>query len=169
MWGKVRTFAHCEFGSLPFAAKKMQFTGKIQARMDAKGRVFFPADFRKEMGAGELRFVLKRDVYQPCLVIYPYATWAAEVAELRNRLNRWVPSEAMVLRQFLSDAEVFTLDANGRFIVPRRFQETCGLTKSVAFIGLDDRIELWSAPRADEPFLGAEEFSDALQRLMRNG
>lgn len=147
----------------------MLFTGKIQARLDAKGRVFFPAEFRREMGDAMLRLVLKQDVFQPCLVIYPYTAWEREVETLRLHLNRWAPDEAMVLRQFLSEVEVFVLDANGRFIVPKRFQDACGMTsRSVAFIGLDDRIELWDSAQVEKSFLSASAFGETLQKLMRS-
>lgn len=144
----------------------MQFTGQIQARMDAKGRLFFPAEFRRQVGGAEPRFVLKRDVYQPCLVIYPFAAWEAEVAALRQRLNRWKAQEAMLFRQFLSDVEVFGLDANGRFLVPRRFLALLGETRHVTFLGVDDRIELWDAARTAEPFMAPADFSAALEQAM---
>ena len=146
----------------------MQFSGKIQAKMDAKGRLFFPADFRRQADADEEKqcYVLKQDAFQPCLVIYPHSSWEQEVEELRSRLNRWNPKEAMLFRQFLSDVEVFTLDANGRFIVPRRFQPLLGTERKAVFLGLDDRIELWDAARTTAPFLSTDEFTESLQQLM---
>lgn len=143
----------------------MQFTGKIEARMDAKGRLFFPAEFRRQFDDAEQRFILKRDAYEPCLVVYPYEAWENEVGELRQHLNHWDPQEAMVLRQFMADVEVFMLDAAGRFIVPKRFQPLCGEARKVAFLGLGDRIELWPASEATT-FMPAEDFSRALQQLM---
>lgn len=98
----------------------MRFTGTIDAKLDAKGRVFLPSDFRKQLAESDPRLVLKRDVYQPCLVIYPYAVWNAEVDALRAKLNRWDPRQAMLFRQFLANVEVFTLDGNGRFLISRK-------------------------------------------------
>ena len=50
----------------------MRFTGSIDAKVDEKGRVFVPSSFRKilqrEDAAG---LVLRRDVFQRCLVLYP--------------------------------------------------------------------------------------------------
>ena len=44
----------------------MRFTGTIEAKADAKGRVFFPAMFRKVLAsAGEEQLVLSRDAFQP--------------------------------------------------------------------------------------------------------
>lgn len=143
----------------------MRFTGTIYAKLDAKGRVFFPSAYRKSLGGGEMRFVLKRDVFQPCLVIYPYDVWEQEVGELQARLNRWNPAEAMLLRQFLSDVEVFALDANGRFLIPKRFKAV-GLRQEVAFVGLDDRIEVWDKTALENAFLEAGDFRSGLQEIM---
>ena len=49
----------------------MRFLGNIEAKMDTKGRAFLPATFRKVLqGGGDERLVLRKDVFQPCLVLY---------------------------------------------------------------------------------------------------
>ena len=43
----------------------IQFLGNIEAKADAKGRVFIPATFRKQLqAASEEKLVLRKDVYQ---------------------------------------------------------------------------------------------------------
>lgn len=144
----------------------MKFTGKISAKLDAKGRVFFPAAFRKLLAEGEGEFVLRRDVYQPCLVIYPISVWEEEVGLLRQRLNRWNPKEAMVFRQFMADAETMSLDASGRFLLSRRLLDIAQISKELVFIGVDDRIEVWSKELTEQSFLSAEDFGQSLENLM---
>lgn len=47
----------------------MRFLGNVEAKTDAKGRAFLPAVFRKVLSAsGEENLVLRKDVFQPCLV-----------------------------------------------------------------------------------------------------
>ena len=144
----------------------MKFTGKISAKLDVKGRVFFPAVFRKLLAEGDVEFVLRKDVYQPCLVIYPIAVWDEEVALLRQKLNRWNPKEAMVFRQFMSDAEMITLDSSGRFLLPKRLTEIANISKELVFVGVDDRIEIWSKEQMTRPFLSPEDFGNSLAQLM---
>ena len=145
----------------------MTFTGTIEARVDAKGRVFFPAQFRKQLAAGTERFVLARDVFQPCLVVYPYAVWQAEVDALSARLNRWDRTQAMILRQFQCDVEVFELDASGRFLIPRRYLAAAEIGQDVRFIGLGDRLELWSVAQAEAAFMPPADFAQALEAALR--
>ena len=48
----------------------MRFLGNIEAKIDAKGRAFLPATFRKVLQTEkEERLVLRKDVFQPCLVL----------------------------------------------------------------------------------------------------
>lgn len=147
----------------------MRFSGTIPARTDAKGRVFFPSVYRRLLSAEEQEFVLRRDVYEPCLVVYPRKVWEREVDGLRRRLNRWNPREAMLLRQFMADAEVFGLDANGRFLIPKRLLQAAGIVHELVFVGMDDRLELWSKERMERPFVEAADFGAALEKLMTDG
>ena len=150
-----------------FLEVNMRFIGTTDAKLDAKGRVFLPSDFRKQLAGSDQQLVLKRDAYQPCLTLFPYSIWNAEVDALRSRLNRWDPQQAMVFRQFLADVEVITLDSNGRFIVPRQHIEACGFTdRTVRFIGVDDRIELWGVQKMQNCFLPSDSYGQALAELM---
>lgn len=94
----------------------MRFLGNIEAKIDAKGRAFLPATFRKILqAAGEEGLVLRKDVFQSCLVLYPESVWNEQMDAMRQRLNRWNKQQQQVFRQFVSEVELITLDGNGRF------------------------------------------------------
>ena len=136
----------------------MRFLGNIEARTDSKGRVFLPSVFRKVLQAsGEEALVLRKDVFQPCLVLYPQSVWDWQLDELKTRLNRWNPEHQQMLRQFVYDVEMITLDSNGRFIIPKRYQELANIESGVRFIGMDDTIEIWGMEQ-DMPLLATEDF-----------
>ncbi len=146
-----------------------RFLGNIEAKTDAKGRVFIPATFRKQLqAASEESLVLRKDVFQDCLVLYPESVWFRTQNELRCRLNKWDARQQAVFRQFVSDAEVVVPDANGRILIPRRYLQMAGIRGDVRFIGMDDTIEVWAKERADAPFLQAEDFSQALQEALKD-
>lgn len=148
----------------------MRFIGNIEARTDAKGRVFLPAVFRKELQAsGEDSLVLRKDVFQSCLVLYPASVWNEQMDVLRSRLNRWNATHRQIFRQFVSDAEVMSIDANGRILLPRRYLAMAGITQSVRFIGMGDTIEIWSSEALQTPFMDSAEFGAALETLMHGG
>jgi MraZ protein len=86
--------------------------------------------------------------------------------ELRERLNRWDPTHQMVFRQFVSDVEIITLDANGRFLIPKRYLKMAHIEQDVRFIGMDNTIEIWAKEMADKPFMAPETFEKELQKIM---
>lgn len=145
----------------------MRFLGNIEAKTDAKGRVFLPAVFRKQLqAASEERLVLRKDVHQQCLVLYPESVWFATQEELRQRLNKWNARHQMIFRQFVSDAEVVVPDGNGRILLPKRYLQMAGIADEVRFIGMDDAIEIWAKERTEQPFMSPDEFSQALDELL---
>ena len=145
----------------------MRFLGNIEAKTDAKGRAFLPATFRKVLqGGGDERLVLRKDVFQSCLVLYPESVWNEQMDALRRRLNRWNRQHQEVFRQFVSEAEVLTLDGNGRFLIPKRYLRMADIEQDVKFIGMGDTIEIWNCQRAEQQQLSPEEFGAALEMLM---
>lgn len=144
--------------------------GNIEARTDAKGRVFLPAVFRKVLQSeGVEQLVMRKDVHEQCLVLYPDVVWNRQMDQLRSRLNRWNRQHQQIFRQFVSDVEPVALDGNGRFLISRRYQEMAGIDQAVRFIGVGDTIEVWAASGCEEPFMEAGAFSEALARLMDDG
>lgn len=146
----------------------MRFLGNIEAKTDAKGRAFLPAVFRKVLQAsGEERLVMRKDVFQTCLVLYPESVWNVQMDELRNKLSRWNKREQQIFRMFVSDVEILSLDGNGRFLIPKRYMKMADIDQNIKFVGVDNTIEIWSNDRL-EPFMEPEEFSSALEEIMNN-
>lgn len=144
----------------------MRFSGTVSAKVDAKGRVFFPSSFRRQLAAGDDELVLRKDVYQPCLVVYPRSAWDHEVDDLTRRLNRWNPAEAMLLRQFLASAEPLSIDAAGRILLNKQRLAEAAISHELVFIGVDDRVEIWSAEQATAVTAPTADFAAGLEAAM---
>lgn len=148
----------------------MRFLGGIEARIDAKGRVFLPSVFRKVLqGLGEERLVLRRDVFQSCLVLYPESVWNGQMDDMRLKLNRWNKTHQQIFRQFVSEAETVVLDGNGRFLISKRCLQAAGISTDVRFIGMGDSIEIWSSEACDSAMMDPEQFGNILEELMDSG
>ena len=144
----------------------MRLLGNIEAKTDSKGRVFLPSGFRKTLqGEGE-SLILRKDVYQPCLSLYPESSWNDLMDTFRSRLNRWNPRHQQIYRQYLSDVEVVSPDSSGRILIPRRLLESAGITQGIRFIGMGDYIEIWSSDHVERSFIDQAAFVDELEQLM---
>ena len=129
----------------------IRFIGEYPAKTDAKGRVFLPAAFRKVLDAeGEQGLVLRQDVFQRCLVLYPESVWGAQLEDLRGKVNQWNSKQQMLLRMFEADAEPVELDSQGRLLISKRKLQYAGIEGDVRFLSMVDRIEIWSKQALEE-------------------
>lgn len=148
---------------------RMRFLGNIEAKADAKGRAFLPSVFRKVLQSfGDGNLVLRKDVFQPCLVLYPESVWNNQMDSLRSHLSRWNAVHQQIFRQFVSDVEILNLDNNGRFLIPKRYLKMTGIGQNVKFIGMGDTIEIWPNDDEGKPFMDAQSFSKALEMIMNS-
>jgi len=168
MWGIVGENVYLCTQTYKIKEVRMRFLGNIEAKTDAKGRAFLPATFRKMLlSGGDGRLVLRKDVFQPCLVLYPESIWNEQMDAMRTRLNRWNKQHQQVFRQFVSEVELVTLDGNGRFLIPKRYLKMADIVQDIKFIGMGDTIEIWSNQKAEEQQMKPEEFGLALEELMK--
>ena len=145
----------------------MRFLGNIEAKTDTKGRAFLPAVFRKVLQAsGEENLVLRKDVFQKCLVIYPESVWNERLDQLKQQLRPWKQAHQQMFRQFVSEAEVVTLDGNGRFLISKRLQKIAEIDQDIQFIGMDDTIEIWSPTNLEKTLKTDEEFGIEFEDIM---
>ena len=142
------------------------FLGKIDAKLDAKGRVFVPAVFRKVLSEEEReRVVVRMEADEKYLVVYPESVWNRQVMELQSKLNEWDSDDQMLLMQFVGDAEVLEFDAQGRVLLPKRLQSRMVLENEIVFVGMVDKIAMWSKSAYEAQFAVKEKLSERLKKL----
>ncbi len=120
------------------------FIGDFDSRADAKNRVVLPAAFKRELeGQEEVRLVIRKDIFENCLNIYPFPVWEAMMADLRSRLNPYDRRHAQFMREQQRSTCEASLDGNGRLLIPQRLLDAIGADKELTLLGVDDHIELW--------------------------
>ena len=147
----------------------MRFLGNIEAKTDAKGRAFLPAVFRKVLQASsEECLVLRKDVFQKCLVLYPESVWNERLDLLKTQLKPWKQAHQQIFRQIVSEAEVVALDGNGRFLISKRLQKIAEIDQDIQFIGMDNTIEIWSPKNLQETLKPEEDFGIEFENIMNS-
>ena len=146
---------------------RMRFLGNIEAKTDTKGRAFLPAVFRKVLQAsGEENLVLRKDIFQKCLVLYPESVWNERLDMLKNQLRLWKQTHQQMFRQFVSEAEVVNLDGNGRFLISKRLQKVAEIEQDIQVIGMDDTIEIWAPQNLELTLKSEEDFGKEFEQIM---
>lgn len=122
----------------------LNLLGEYDVRLDAKGRLVLPSGLKKQL-ADQLSkgFVINRDVFRPCLVLYPFEVWEA-TSRMLGRLNRFVEKNMDFIRRFTSGATHLELDGSGRLLLPKALMDDPKLGKELKLVGLGDRVEVWS-------------------------
>lgn len=104
-----------------------------------------PSAFKKQMPATAAeKFVVKRDVFEQCLVMYPIEEWERQNKIIRRNTNPYNKEHSRFLRMFYQGTAELILDSNNRFLVPRRLMEIAGINKEAILAGQYGKIELWS-------------------------
>jgi len=94
------------------------FIGDYTAKVDAKGRIVLPSAFKKQLDpAANERFVVKKDVFEKCLVLFPMDEWERQVAIIRSKLNPYNKEHNRFLRGFYKVTAELALDSNNRILI----------------------------------------------------
>ena len=121
------------------------FIGEHICKVDSKGRIMLPSAFKKQMPAGvEERFVIKPDVYESCLVMYPIEEWERLNKIIRRNTNPFNKEHERFLRLFNDGKAELVLDANSRLLIPKRLLDYAKANEEVLLEGRDGKIDVWS-------------------------
>ena len=135
--------------------------------MDSKGRMIFPSAFKNQMesSAGD-HFVVRRDIFENCLVLFTADDWNVQMKKIRSRINPYNREHNRFLRNFFKGTAEVALDASNRLLIPRKLLELAGIEKEVVLAGQDGRIEIWAAQRYEAIDMPVDDFADLAEKLM---
>jgi MraZ protein len=144
------------------------FIGKYDARLDVKGRVFIPSAYRKLLSGDEKdRLVMRRDVENECIVLFPESVWTRKVEDFKAKLDEWDPQDQLLLMQFVSDAEWLDVDAQGRILLSKKHLMSIGVdTLDVQFVGMVDRFAVWNPEKYEKSRLASSDFAQLIKSKM---
>ena len=145
----------------------VKFIGEYSGKVDDKGRIIFPSAFKSLMqNEGDMRFVIKKDIFEDCLGMYTYSEWERQSEELKAKLNFFNRKHAAFWREYMRDRAIVEPDSKiGRITIPKPLLESIGAGKDVVFSGNDFKIEIWAKEKYGESVLPADEFVSVAESL----
>lgn len=145
----------------------MSFVGNYTVKSDAKNRIAIPAAFRKLLAeSNEERFVIQKDIFQNCLILYPISEWKVQIERLRKSLNPYNSKHKRFKTQFLRDTAEISIDNGGRILLPKKLIELVGITKEIEVAGADTTIEIWNKQDYDNYGLESDEFANLTEEIL---
>ena len=136
------------------------FYGKYTSKLDDKGRLVLPAPLKGALPeGGDMRFVVRKDIFASCLEMYTYEEWERQAAEVRARLNFFNVEHATFWRAYMRDCVIVEPDAKfGRITISKELLEVIGVTKEVEFVGNGFKIEVWAKEKYEASRISNEDF-----------
>jgi len=129
------------------------FIGDYNCKVDAKGRLILPSAFKRQISSdANEQFVVKKDIYEDCLVLYPMDEWKRMVEILRSKINPYNKAHKQFLRGFYMDTAELTLDSNNRLTIPKKILSKIKTEKELKLVAQDDKIEIWNPKTYNENF-----------------
>jgi transcriptional regulator MraZ len=137
--------------------------GHSPAKIDEKGRLKVPANFRKiiEERYGSDCFITSTDGEHA--MVYPLPVWF----EFQSRLAK-VPSTSQSKMKLLQRVnyygQVAAIDAQGRVLIPQVLRAEAGIADDVVVIGSQDHLIVWNEQKiqkrmSDQP-MTAEDYKE---------
>lgn len=145
------------------------FIGDYTCKVDTKGRVMLPAAFKKQMpAASHDKFVVKKDIYETCLVLYPMDEWDRQNQIIRQNINPYNKEHNSFLREFYKDTAEVEMDSNNRFVIPSRLLNLAGIDKDneVIMAGQLGKIEVWAKSKYDQTSKTIGDFGELAGKIL---
>ena len=142
------------------------FIGNIDAKVDNKGRIIIPVEFRKILQTEkDKRLILRKDIYEKCLVLYPVRVWEEELSSFRSKLKKYRKEARQAYRKFIQGVNLLEMDANGRILIPKRYLQMAGINADALLMGVEQTIEIWAPDCSTESEMGDDDFAQFMDGL----
>jgi MraZ protein len=143
-----------------------RFVSNYTLRLDAKGRVSIPAQFRQ---------VLSRDGFDG-LYCYPALdrpaidgggnALLAEIEQLVTSYPPYSDEREDLASALYGTSETLNVDGEGRVILTERLKNHAGIADQVGFVGLGHKFQIWEPERFRAQLAEATEKVRALKRQL---
>ncbi len=114
--------------------------GQYKSKLTEKNRILVPKKIREELGD---EMIIAR-WYEGCLVLVSSLSWQKLIKRLVGETKMIISNVREIDRFILASAFEVNLDSQGRFVLPEVLLGYSGIKEDVVFLGLGDRVEIWS-------------------------
>ncbi len=143
------------------------FIGDYNGKLDAKGRITLPSAFKKQLKERiQDGFVLKRDIFEKCLILYPMMEWERQNQIIRKKTNPYNREHNQFLRMFYSGTAEVQLDGNSRILIPKRLKDYAEINTEIVLAGHFGKIEIWSDALYQEAGKADDEFAFLAEKIL---
>jgi transcriptional regulator MraZ len=120
------------------------FSGSSTHKVDAKGRVSLPADFRKVLeGVGSSHVVVLPQMKHQDAHVVLSQTGYDKVVEQYEALDLSEDDSDILAMKIVTDARQIPVDDAGRLVLSKDLREQIGISSEMRFVGRGSSFQLW--------------------------
>ncbi|HBK92844.1 MAG TPA: division/cell wall cluster transcriptional repressor MraZ [Parvularcula sp.] len=146
------------------------FLGSQTNRIDAKGRVAVPADFRRALETGPTRGIYcLKGLYLPRLECGGGDFIANYLAEIED-LKHFSDNRELLEEHILGSVRLLAFDSEGRVVIPEDFRQYANLKERALFQGRGKRFLILDSESAEKRIADTRDAArEALRARTSNG
>ena len=145
--------------------------GHYNCKLDAKGRVLVPSEFKEQLGSQvEEGFVLRPGLHAHCLELYTKQDWNEVQDQLRAKFSQFNKKQEAAMRRYDAGSRFVKLDASGRLLITKDLIEKASLAKDIVITSVTTKMEIWDKDLYEQSIsedLSDEEFFDLLSENIK--
>ena len=124
--------------------KVFLFMDTITNKVDAKGRVSLPSDYRAIVKELSTEIVCYRSLSAPCIEGCLEDSLDKLATEIENSTDFFSETQDNLTNLIFGDAKRFPFDSTGRIVLTEKLLQHAGITDSAVFVGKGRKFQIWN-------------------------
>ena len=130
--------------------KSCLFLDTITNKIDTKGRVSIPADYRVILDEKQTELVLYRSFTQPCIEGCTAELLEHIAGDIDQAFDTFSKEQNELTTLIYADSKTFQFDSTGRISLTTKLMAHAELTDSAVFVGKGKTFQIWHPDLFDE-------------------
>ena len=124
--------------------KTFLFMDTIVNKVDAKGRVSLPADYRAIVKSAESEIVCYRSLSAPCIEGCLEDLLDKLASEMEDSLDFFSEKQDDLTNLVFGDAKRYPFDSTGRIMLSEKLLKHAQIKDSAVFVGKGRKFQIWN-------------------------
>ena len=124
--------------------KVFLFMDTIVNKVDAKGRVSLPSDYRAIVKELSTEIVCYRSLSAPCIEGCLEDTLDKLATDIENSTDFFSETQDNLTNLIFGDAKRFTFDSTGRIVLTDKLLKHAQITDTAVFVGKGRKFQIWN-------------------------
>lgn len=124
--------------------KSFLFLDTITNKVDAKGRVSLPSDYRAIVKELSTEIVCYRSLTAPCIEGCTEELLEKLATDIENSTDFFSETQDDLTNLIFGDAKRFTFDSTGRIVLTEKLLKHAEIKDNAVFVGKGRKFQIWS-------------------------